>query len=115
MKESFNNFLYKISSIAILISAALYILFPAIMPYIFAVAAAGYAISKLNSRYLGTNLRIKRLFRMQKLSGFAMIAASYLMFKPHNQWIPLLLIAAFIELYSSYAIAHEEKKENNEQ
>ncbi len=110
MKEKFNIFLYKISAIVILVSTLAYLFERKISPYFFAVAAAGMAISKLNQQYNGNNLRIKRLFRMQKMSGFLYVAASYFMFKPHNQWVPLLLCAAALELYTTMVIGRELNK-----
>ena len=55
-------------------------------------------------------MRVKRLYRMQKLGGLVFVAASYFMFQPHNQWVPLLLIGAFLELYTTIAINKEEQK-----
>lgn len=110
MKEKFNGYLFRGSAIIVLLSASLYILLPDIMRYVFAVGAAGMAISRLSERYEGTNLRIRRLSRLQKLAALLIVGASYFMFKPFNQWVPLLLIAAFLELYTSWMIDREEKK-----
>ncbi len=111
MKDRFNNILYIVSAVIILISTALYFKFPEIMRLSFSVAAAGLAVSRLSYQYKGENLRIKRLHRLQKLAPLFLIYASYLMYKPHNQWIPLLLAAAAIELYTTLMIEREEKKE----
>ena len=69
MKEKINSLLFKISAIVILGSTVSYLFEKNISPYFFAVAAAGMAISKLNYIYEGKNLRLKRLFRMQKMIG----------------------------------------------
>lgn len=111
MKERFNTYLYQISAIAVLLSAAFYIVEPLYSSYVFAVGAAGMAVSRLSQRYEGASLRIKRLVRLQKMAPLFIIGASYFMFKPHNQWVPLLLAAAFIELYTTLMIAYTEKKE----
>lgn len=110
MKEKFNSLLFRISAITILISTITYLFERSVSPYFFAVAAAGMAISKLNQKYEGNNLRLKRLYRMQKMTGILYVAASYFMFKPHNQWVPLLLTAALLELYSSFVIIKETEK-----
>lgn len=112
MKERFNTYLFQFSAIAVLLSAALYIVEPFYMRYVFAVGAAGMAISRLSQHYQGDNLRLKRLFRLQKMAPLFIIGASYLMFKPHNQWVPLLLAAAFLELYTAIMISREEKKQS---
>ncbi|MGL4292357.1 MAG: hypothetical protein ACRCSQ_02075 [Bacteroidales bacterium] len=110
MKERFNTYLFQISAIAVLLSTALFLIEPFYMRYLFAVGAAGMAISRLSQRYEGDNLRLKRLLRLQKMSPLFLIIASYLMFKPHNQWIPLVLASAFMELYTAFMISREEKK-----
>lgn len=110
MKERFNTYLFQISAIAVLLSAAAYIVEPFYTRYIFAAGAAGMAVARLSQHYKGNNLRIKRLMRLQKIAPALIVAASYFMFKPHNQWVPLLLAAAFLELYTSFMIGHEEKK-----
>ncbi|MEG0949021.1 MAG: hypothetical protein RR212_03375 [Bacteroidales bacterium] len=110
MKERFNTYLYQISAIAVLLSSACYIIEPFYARYVFAAGAAGMAVARLSQRYEGTSLRIKRLVRLQKMAPLFIVGASYFMFKPHNQWIPLLLAAAFIELYTSFMISREEKK-----
>lgn len=112
MRERFNTYLYQISAIAVLLSAAFYIVEPHYASYVFAAGAAGMAVSRLSLRYEGSSLRIKRLIRLQKMAPLFIVGASYFMFKPHNQWVPLLLVAAFLELYTSFMIAREEKKNN---
>ncbi len=111
MKERFNNILYIVSAITILISTALYFKFPEYARLAFSVASAGLAVSRLSFHYKGSNLRIKRLHRLQKIAPLFLIYASYLMHKPHNQWIPLLLAAAVIELYTTIMMEREEKKD----
>ncbi len=112
MKERFNNILYIVSAIIILISTVLYFKFPEYARLAFSVSAAGLAVSRLSYQYKGENLRIKRLHRLQKIAPLFLIYASYLMYKPQNQWIPLLLAAAGIELYTTLMMEREEKKDN---
>ena len=100
-----------ISATAVLLSATLYIIEPFYTRYIFACGAAGMAIARLSQHYQGSNTRIKRLYRNQKIASLMIVGASYLMFKPGNQWIPILLAAAFIELYASFTLAKIEKED----
>lgn len=109
MKEKINQNLFIASAISVLISAALYISLPEIMKYIFAVGAAGMAISRLNLRYDTTNVRIKRLYRIQKVASLLIVGASYFMFKANNQWVLLLLIAAILELYTNTILSKLEQ------
>ncbi|MEG1586875.1 MAG: hypothetical protein RR346_08365 [Bacteroidales bacterium] len=111
MKQKFSMYLYQISAMAVLLSAAFYLVEPIYTRYIFAAGAAGMAVARLSQHDTSKNLRINRLMRLQKIAPLFIVGASYFMFKPHNQWIPLLLVAAFIELYTSFMISKEEQKD----
>ncbi len=110
MKERFHNILYMASAIAVLIGSAFYMISPEYMRIIFSVGAAGMAISRLSSHYTGDNKRLKRLYRIQKMAPLALVFASYMMYQPHNQWVPLLMIASALELYSTSVISKIEKE-----
>jgi hypothetical protein len=79
--------------------------------------------------YNGNNFVLKRLKRIQSvadicfiLSALLMVDTAYLFFRPiftdfltytqyvYNKWVVLLLIAAFLELYTTYRIDSEMKK-----
>ena len=74
------------------------------VPYIFAVGAAGMSVIRLITPYRGKNTRMRRLVLIELLATLMLIFASYLMFKGGNDWIVLLTISAFLQLYTSIAI-----------
>lgn len=98
------NILFYISALAILLASALYITQWNMAPYIFAVGAAGMAITRLSNHYQGNNIRLKRLYRMETFSSLIIVAASYFMFKHQNEWFLLLLVAAILQLYTAILI-----------
>lgn len=104
MKQQFNNYIFYISAIAVLLAAAIHPLHWFYAPYIFAVGAAGMAITRLSRRYEGSNLRLKRLYRMESISALLIVVSSYFMFQQKNEWILFLGIAAFLQLYAAFLI-----------
>jgi hypothetical protein len=109
MTSKLQNYLFQFSAVIVLVSAALYIIAPGFVVYPFAIGAAGVAIARLSERGDEGSLRVKRLIRLRKLATLMLIFASYFMFKPHMQWVPLLLAYAAVELYTSLMIAREQK------
>ena len=84
-------------------------------PYVFTIGATMAALAQVNSLYKGDNKVIKRLYRQQLLGGFFLILAGATMFfGSKNEWVVALTIGALIELYTSFRIPQEEKKESEE-
>ncbi|MFV0398425.1 MAG: hypothetical protein ACK5JU_10510 [Bacteroidales bacterium] len=106
------KYLFQISAVVLLVSLVGKIIQFEYANYVFAVAAAGIAIAKLNTRYQGSNFRLKRLYRIDSLVGILLIGASYLMFKNMNEWVLCLTIASILQLYTAYIIPRIEEKEN---
>ncbi len=104
MSRHILNILFYISAFAVLSASALYITQWSATPYIFAVGAAGMAITRLSNHYQGSNIRLKRLYRMETFSSLLIVAASYFMFKHQNEWFLLLFVAAILQLYTAILI-----------
>ena len=81
------------------------------VPYIFAVGAAGMSVIRLITPYRGKNTRLRRLVLIELFATLILLFASYLMFKGGNDWIVLLTISAFLQLYTSIAIPRAGNKE----
>lgn len=109
MSEKFRNLLFSIGALSVLTGAALRITDLSFASLLFAIGASGIAISRLTFRYEGKNIRLKRLYGMQKLSSLLMIYTSYMIFKPNFEWVVFLMISAILELYSSFVIDREQK------
>lgn len=109
MNDKIQNFIFIFSASAVVIAAAIYPLHWFYTPYLFAIGAAGVAVARLSRRYKGDNLRLKRLYRMETLSGLLLVIASYFMFKERNEWLLALTIAAILQLYAAFMIPKAEK------
>lgn len=104
--------LYAIGGIMALIGAAVYITGWTLAPYIYTVGATLFALAQLNTPYDGDNKNIKRLRRQQTMGSLFLVAAGAAMiYLQNNEWIMILTIGAVIQLYTSFRIPQEEKKE----
>lgn len=101
--------------------------------WIFLVGAVLFSAMQTRQTYSGTSLVIRRLKRIQLLSGILFILTGILMadtavhfllplFKGeggyisyityiYNKWVIALLIAAVLEVYTTHRLSHELEKE----
>ncbi|RRD56981.1 hypothetical protein [Tannerella forsythia] len=96
------TWIYMLSGALVLVGALLYITQWIYAPWLFAVGAAGVTVSYLTAPQNETDFRLRRLHRLNMFAGIAMIVASVFMFKQRMEWVPCLLIAALIQLYTSF-------------
>lgn len=130
--------LNKIESIIMVVGALLMVV-GAVMglfklswfPFVYAVGAIGFASMQMLQRYEGRNLTIKRLRGIMVLSDVLFLFTAVLMFANQgnalgldwiyylnyvkNNWVVLLLLAAILQLYTTYRIDHELEKEAKKQ
>ncbi len=112
--NKFKETLFQLSALLVVIGAALPIFVQETwVPYVFAVGAAGMSITRLITPYRGKNFRLRRLVMMELLATLMLLFASYLMFRGGNDWIVLLTISAFLQLYTSIMIPQERKRDSN--
>ncbi|WP_455497159.1 hypothetical protein [Coprobacter sp.] len=109
MNEKIRNILLTTSALFILAGAGLYLLHLPFTVYIFAIGAIGMATARITSHYNGSNFRLKRLYRIETIAAFITIGSAWFMFKNQNEWILFLLVAAFLQLYTSFMIPRVEK------
>lgn len=106
------NLLVKISYLLILISAIVFLKYPFYAPYLMSVGCAGVCVGHLRMSYTGKNLRLRRAYRLRRIVlTVCYLSAAYFMFYPGLRWVPVILIAALIELYTIWIITKEEKNE----
>lgn len=98
------KYIFQLSAIGVLLSLVGRMFYPEIANYIFAVCASGVAITKINTRYHGNNIRLKRLHRMDAFGGILLVPASFLMFRGMNEWMLCLVISAVLQLYAAFVI-----------
>lgn len=112
----------------LVIGTIAYVLLQSWAPYVFVVGAIFFVAMQLRQRYEGKNFTIRRLRRIVMLSDFLFLAAGLLMVANehnflgldqylyikyvHNNWVVALMVAAILQLYTSYRIASELEKNN---
>ena len=113
MNSSVKNWIFYICATLLVISAALYItdIGSKYVPYIYAIAGAGIAVTYLTNPYRGDNLRLKRLNIQQAIAGILLPVSSYFMFHQMNEWFLILFVSALLQLYVVFVRDYEEKKE----
>ena len=125
--NNWQNAIFIIGSLLMLAGPVLSILKWMYFPYIYAIGAIGYVSMQMLQRYEGSNLTIRRLRRIILLSDILLLFVAVLMFASqgnalgldwiyylnyvHNNWIVVLLIAAALQLYTSFRIGSELEKE----
>lgn len=101
--------------------------------WLFLAGASMFTLMQSMQTYEGSNFVIRRLKRIQAvaniffmLAGILMVDTAYTFFRPlfnssiayidflYNKWVVLLLIAAFLEIYSMHRIDSEMKKDKSQ-
>lgn len=96
-------------------------------PYAYSLGAVCYVAMQVLQAYEGRSFVIRRLKRIQLLSNVLLILTGALMFASeynsfgydwltylnyvHNNWVVTLLIAAILQLYTTYRMGSELEKE----
>ena len=121
MKEltQIQNFIFRLGGVLIIIGIILWIPRFSYAPYIYCVGAIAFASMQFLEQYEGRSLVIRRLRRQQLLGAFFLLVSGVLLigntlhlpYLRHNEWVVGLTIAAIFELYTSFRIPSELKKE----
>ena len=84
------------------------------MRWAYVGGAAAVLVVRLLQRYKGKNLRVKRLYRINVMSAVLYCASADMLFysKGTHDWIAFLMAGAVLQMYASYMIDHELKKES---
>lgn len=110
--------LYRLGGSLMVIGSILPLFTSSVAPFVFAAGALLFGYTQIADRYEGKNFVIRRLRRQQVMGALLLIVTAYLMLSAHFQWSPFrghewqvtLMIAAFLELYTTFRIDHESKK-----
>lgn len=104
--------LFVIGSLMLLCGAGSYITHWELSPYLFTIGAVLICIAQFFTRPQGNSLALRRLHRQQIFGAVLLVLAGIFMFTTHgNEWIVCMSVAAFIQLYTSFRIPNEERKE----
>lgn len=129
--NKFQSVLFLFGGVLMVIGAGSFALMwqQTIVCWIYFIGSVLFTVLQSMQTYNGNNFVLKRLKRIQSvadicfiLSALLMVDTAYLFFRPiftdfltytqyvYNKWVVLLLIAAFLELYTTYRIDSEMKK-----
>ena len=125
--NKWQNAIFIMSALLMVIGAATGIFRWTYFPYVYAIGAIGYASMQLLQRYEGRNFTIRRLRRFMILSDILLLLTGVLMFASqdnalgldrliylqyvNNNWVVILLVAAVLQLYTTYRISNELENE----
>ena len=102
MNQQIRNYIFMFAGILVLAGAVSFITHWIYAPYVFAVGAAGIAVSFMAVPYKNLGFRHRRLHRINVMAGVSMVSSSVLMFRERMEWVVFLLIAALLILYTSF-------------
>jgi len=126
--NNLQNAIFISGALLMVVGAAMGMFLRSVAPWIYAVGALMFVAMQMQQRYEGDNFTIQRLRRIMLLSDVLLIIVAALMFADygnpfgldqltwlnyiHNNWVVVLLIAAFLQLYTVYRIDSELRKES---
>ena len=109
MNEKARTIVFNISALLWRAGGGLYGGVAGVAPYLFAIGAAGIAVSYLTMPTKDMDFRRRRLHRYNIFAGLLCIFASALMFSGRKEWMICLTISALLQLYTAFVTP---KKEN---
>lgn len=108
MNKKTRTIIFNISALLLLFGAGLYIIWPVVASYLFAIGAAGITVSYLTMPTKEMDFRKRRLHRYNIFSGLLCLFASALMFSGQKEWIICLTISALLQLYVAFVTPQKE-------
>lgn len=110
--KQIKDLIYWTGGILLIVGACLIITGWKGAPWLYLVGAVLFAAMQFTERYKGTNFVVKRLFIQQKIGALLLVVTGVTMFLlRHNDWVVFLTVAVLLELYTSFRIPQELKKE----
>ena len=121
MKElsPLQNLCFRIGAVLMLIGAAIFIMYPMVGMYAYGIGTLMFTLMQVQAEYLGRDITLMRLRRQQLLACCCFVLALVMMsMQLHNwgpfrrqEWVVALTIGCVLELYTSFRIPQELKKE----
>lgn len=124
IKDRIFLILYDVAAVIMVLSLALlHTELKAYIPYIYGVAAAVFFVMQLRSQDYHNNLVVRRLLRQQALGGLLLMLAAVPLWMEvrqqwpfrHNEWIVVVAIGAWMQLYTAFRIPKELEKAKKEE
>ena len=121
------SILFAIGGLLMVAGAFMGLLRSNLAPFLFIPGVVMFVSMQMLQRYDGQNINIRRLRRFVLLSDVLLLVSALLMYASHgnpfhldqityvqyigNNWVVTLLIAAFLQLYTTFRIGKELEKE----
>ena len=122
--SKWQNALFIAGAVLMVIGAVASLLRWDAAPWLFALGALAYTTMQMQQTYEGRNFTVRRLRRIMLFSDFLLLLTAALMFISrwpqlggldwltyvnyvHNNWVVTLLLAAILQLYTTYRIDKE--------
>ena len=119
--------IFAVGAVLMVVGAVATLFWPRVAPFIFAPGAMAYVSMQMLQSYDGRNFVIRRLRRIMLVSDVLLLLTAVLMFAGNgnplgmdwmsylfmvrNNWVVVLLIAAVLQLYTTFRISAELEKE----
>lgn len=122
--SKWQNMLFFAGAVLMVIGAGASLFRWDVAPWLFAAGALAYTSMQMQQTYEGRNFTVRRLRRIMLFSDFLLLLTAVLMFISrwpqlggldwltyvnyvHNNWVVTLLLAAILQLYTTYRIDSE--------
>ena len=100
--------LYVLGGVLMVAGACLFVTRLAVSPYLYLAGAVLFGWAQVTDKTADDTLVVRRLRRQQLIAAFLLVVAGVLMLTlRHNEWVVCLLVAAVIELYTSFRLSRE--------
>lgn len=125
--NKWQNAIFVVGALLMVVGAAAGIFKWYYFPYVYALGAIGYTSMQMLQRYEGRDFTICRLRRIMVFSDVLLLLTAVFMFASqdnslgldriiylqyvNNNWVVVLLVAAILQLYTTYRISSELEKE----
>ena len=103
------RYVEQIAYVLALAGAILYLPYPSVAPWVFALGCIALLGTHMTERYKGSSFRLQRLMRIRHLIGVLYASAAWFMFKPGMYWLPLLSVAVALEIYTLWVMGKEKE------
>lgn len=113
------NLCFRTGAVLMLIGAAMFILYPMVGMFVFGIGTLMFSLMQVKAEYLGRDITLLRLRRQQLFACCCFVLALVMMsMQVHGwgpfrrqEWVVALTIGCVLELYTSFRIPQELKKE----
>jgi len=123
MKElsPLQNVCFRAGAVLMLLGIALFILYPSFGMYAYGIGVLMFTLMQVQAEYLGRDITLLRLRRQQLLAcccfvlALVMMSMQLLQWGPfrRQEWVVALAVGCVLELYTSFRIPQELKKEES--